>query len=81
MAPTVIQHGPQTFNSRVADRLLEGFAFLVHLFDEIEQHNNMADDHATKTRDSQECHEADGVCISARQSHCAHHAIRSGREN
>jgi hypothetical protein len=52
-------HRPQAFDSRVANRLLERFAFFAHLFDEIEQHDDMADDHTDETRDPQERHEAE----------------------
>ena len=41
------------------DRLLERFAFFMHFFDEIEQHDDMADDDADQARDAQERHEAE----------------------
>ena len=40
-------------------RLFEWLAFLVHFFDEVEEHDDVADDDADETGDSEECHEAE----------------------
>ena len=50
---------PQSFDSGVANGLLERFALLVHFFDEIEKHNHVADNYADQARDSEKRHESE----------------------
>src|SRR5258707_12723939 len=56
VAPTVIITGRMR-NAGIGKSTLEWFAFLVHLLDEIEEHDHVADNNANEAGNPKECHE------------------------
>jgi hypothetical protein len=56
------------------------FALFPVLFDGFEKHNNMADNHAHKTGDSQKCPEAEGLTRCVERRKCTDAAERNRRE-
>src|SRR5713101_1398726 len=53
-------HGPNTLNAGIGKSTLQRFALFVHVLNEIEQHDDVADDDANKAGYSKKSHEAKG---------------------
>ena len=52
--------GSKVSDARIDERIAEGLALFVFLFDEIEQHDDVADDDANQADDAEEGHESKG---------------------
>src|SRR5262249_32459031 len=61
--------------------LVKGFAFFMHFFDEIEQHDDVADNDADQTGDSQKRHESKWRSHQRKTQQSAHDTIWSGCEH
>jgi hypothetical protein len=55
------EHRTKSEDGGVDKSLRQVFALFPVLFDGFEKHDDMADNHAHKTGDSQKCHEAEGL--------------------
>src|SRR5262249_37716907 len=74
------QHRPQTHNSGIQQRIAQRLAALTRFFNEIEQHDDVADDHAYQTHTTEEGHKAERRSHYPQSSHRSYHPERYGRE-
>ncbi len=72
---------PQTLNSRVEQCLLERRAMLAPLFDEVEQHDDVADDDSDERDNSKKSHEPERRAHQPQRGKRARHAVRDGGED
>src|SRR5262249_34570627 len=73
-------YGPNTLDTRVRKRLLQGFTFRMHFLDEIEEHDDVADDHADQAGDAQKSHKAKRRMHNREGDERADHTIGSSGE-
>src|SRR5260370_35228798 len=53
-------HRSNTLNPGVRKSALQRLSLVMHLFDEVEQHDDMADDDSDEAGNSKECNESEG---------------------
>ena len=73
-AITVLEEGGNAVDAGCA----AGLALGVLLFDEIEEHDDVADDHPHQADDPQEGHEAEGLTHAQESNQGPHHAVGNG---
>ena len=73
-------HGPDSLDAGIRKRLREGLAFCVHFLDEVEQHDDVANNHAYQAGDTEKSHEPERRMHDREGDQRADHAIRSSSE-
>src|ERR1700732_1728472 len=73
-------HGPDSLDASIRKRLREGLAFCVHFLDEVEQHDDVANDHADQAGDAEKSHEPERRMHDRESDQRPDHAIRSSSE-
>src|SRR4051812_1851395 len=74
-------HWPQALDSCIEEGLLERFTMLAPLFNEIEEHNDVADDNADKRDHTEERHEPERSVHDVKRYDRSGHAIGYGCED
>ena len=69
-------HGTQPDDACVDYRFFERFALFVFFFDEVEEHDDVAHDHADQTGDAEKGHESEGSAHDPQCCHGADHSVR-----
>src|SRR5581483_8280014 len=75
------EDGTKPHNACIQHSLLEGFTLGMLLFDEIEENNNVADDHTDQADDSQKTHESEGRTHDPQRQQRTNRAKRHRSEN
>src|ERR1700675_4658855 len=69
-----------SLDARIGQRLDQWLALCVHFLDEVEQHDDVADNHAYQAGDAEKSHEPEGRMHDCEGDQRADHAIRSSSE-
>src|SRR5258708_28685641 len=72
-------HGSNTLDSCIRNSTLEWFALFVHFLDEVEEHDDMADDYPDETGNPEECHEPEGRAHDRQSDQRSNRSVRRGR--
>jgi len=68
-------------DARIEQSLFERFALFVHFLDEVEEHNDVADNDADEAGDTEEGHEAERRSHQVKGNERADDSVRGGRED
>src|SRR6266404_101527 len=74
-------HGSNALNAGIGKSTLQRLPLFVHLLDEVEQHDHMADDDADQTGNPQECHEPEGRTHDRQSDQRSDGSVRCGRKD
>src|SRR6266478_4315361 len=74
-------HRPDTLNPGIRKSSLQGLALFVHLLDEVEQYDHMADDDPDETGNPKKCHESEGRTHDRQSDQRSDRSVRRGRKH
>src|SRR6266851_6183080 len=74
-------HGTNALNPGIRESSLQGLALFVHLLDEVEQYDHMADDNPDETGNPKKCHESEGRTHDRQSDQRSDRSVRRGRKH